>query len=84
MAAGTVAQAFPIQLSNSEEQDTPLHSRGTIGGRVMPKTFSLERRGRREDQVPADTREPPREKGAREREDRRWRRNHAGLPCAVV
>src|SRR5579862_9334450 len=40
--------------------------------------------GRREDRVSACTRVPSREKTARKREDHRYRRNHTGLPCAVV
>ena len=47
--------------------------------------FTLtENGGRREDRVPARTRGPSRRKLRERREDHRYRRNHTGLPCAVV
>ena len=68
-----------FNLSNSRYRP-----RGMRSPSFARRVTLFERRGRREDRVPTCTRGPSRKKVAQRREDHRYRRNHTGLPCAMV
>ncbi len=64
--------------------DMPHPSRGAFRPSYVRHFALIEKRRAQGRPGARCTREPSREKIARKREDHRYRRNHTGLPCAVV